>query len=154
MHVEIAQRTLQLRTPIETSYGPVASRSLFELVIEGADGVPGRGECAPLEPYDGVSLDRARAALDAYRAVLSEGDGLDGGELLEACRNADDLPQAIAAVDLALWDRAGRRAGMPVAGMLADTAATEVAGERDDRRLRPGGRGGAAPLRWRQASGA
>ena len=75
----------------------------------------GRGEAAPLEPYDGVSADRARAALEAYRAVLEDGDGLDGGELLDACRAADDLPQALAAVDLALWDRAGRRAGRPVA---------------------------------------
>ncbi len=127
MRVAISQRTLRMRAPIETSYGLVSERSLFELVIEGADGVQGRGECAPLQPYDGVSLHRARAALEAYRAVLSDGDGLDGGELLDACRAADDLPQAIAAVDLALWDRAGRRAGMAVAQMLADTAATEVA---------------------------
>lgn len=127
MRVEIAERTYRLRTPIATSYGKVASRTVFELVIEGSDGVAGRGECAPLEPYDGVSLDRARAALDAYRAVLSDGDGLDGGELLEACRRADDLPQAMAAVDLALWDRAGRRAGMPVAAMLADTSSASVA---------------------------
>jgi L-alanine-DL-glutamate epimerase-like enolase superfamily enzyme len=127
MHVAISQRTLRLRAPIETSYGPIASRVLFELVIEGADGVQGRGECAPLQPYDGVSPDRARAALEAYRGVLSEGDGLDGGELLDACRAADDLPQALAAVDLALWDRAGRRAGMPVAAMLVDTATEAVA---------------------------
>src|SRR4051794_25098708 len=99
-----------MRAPIETSYGPVASRTVFELVVEGADGVAGRGECAPLEPYDGVSCARARAALSAYRAVLADGDGLDGGELLDACRAADELPQALAAVDLALWDRAGRRA--------------------------------------------
>ena len=117
MRVAITQRTLRLRTPIATSYGRGASSAtLFELVIEGADGVPGRGEAAPLEAYDGVSTQRARAALEAYRAVLEDGDGLDGGELLDACRAADDLPQALAAVDLALWDRAGRRAGVPVVG--------------------------------------
>jgi L-alanine-DL-glutamate epimerase-like enolase superfamily enzyme len=127
VRVAISQRTLRLRTPIETSYGPVASRALLELVIEGADGVQGRGECAPLEPYDGVSVDRARAALDAYRPVLCDGDGLDGGELLDACRAADDLPQALAAVDLALWDRAGRRAGVPVATLLAGSASPDVA---------------------------
>ncbi len=127
MRVAISQRTFRMRSPIVTSYGPVAARALFELEIEGADGVPGRGECAPLAPYDGVSLDRARAALEAYRVVLSDGDGLDGGELLDACRAADDLPQALAAVDLALWDRAGRRAGLPVAALLAETASAEVA---------------------------
>jgi L-alanine-DL-glutamate epimerase-like enolase superfamily enzyme len=127
LRVAISQRTFRMRTPIETSYGPVTERSLFELAIEGPDGVQARGECAPLEAYDGVSLDRARAALEAYRAVLEDGDGLDGGELLDACRAADDLPQALAAVDLALWDRAGRRAGLPVAALLAGTAAREVA---------------------------
>jgi L-alanine-DL-glutamate epimerase-like enolase superfamily enzyme len=127
VRVAISQHTFRMRTPIATSFGEVSSRSLFELEIEGADGVPGRGECAPLQAYDGVSLDRARAALEAYRAVLSDGDGLDGGELLDACRAADDLPQALAAVDLALWDRAGRRAGMAVAALLAETASAEVA---------------------------
>ncbi len=127
MRVEISQRTFRMRTPIEASYGAVTERSLFELAIEGSDGVKGRGECAPLEAYDGVSLHRARAALDAYQAVLEDGDGLDGGELLDACRAADDLPQALAAVDLALWDCAGRRADLPVAALLAETAAEEVA---------------------------
>ena len=127
MRVAIEQRTLRLRTPLQTSYGPpLAVRELLELEIEGADGVPGRGEAAPLEPYDGVSLERARAALEAYRPLLQDGDGLDGGELLDACRAADDLPQALAAVDLALWDRAGRRAGVPVVALLSDAALEEV----------------------------
>ena len=127
MRVEISQRTFRMRTPIATSYGALTERSLFELAIEGSDGAEGRGECAPLEAYDGVSLHRARAALEAYKAVLEGGDGLDGGELLDACRAADDLPQALAAVDLALWDRAGRRADLPVAALLAETASEEVA---------------------------
>jgi len=127
MRVAIEERVLRLRTPLRTSYGTLRERTLYELVIEGADGVSGRGESAPLEPYDGVSDERARAALEAYRAVLEDGDGLDGGELLDACRAADDLPQALAAVDLALWDRAGRRAGLPVAALLTDSALEHVA---------------------------
>jgi len=127
MRVAITHRTLRFAAPIETSYGVVADRPLLELVIEGADGVPGRGECAPLEPYDGVSLERARAALDVYEPILADGDGLDGGELLDACRAADDLPQALAAVDLALWDRAGRREGKPVAALLAASPSAAVA---------------------------
>jgi L-Ala-D/L-Glu epimerase len=128
VRVAIEQRTLRLRRPLVTAYGPpLRSRELFELVVEGADGVPGRGEAAPLEPYDGVSTRRARAALEAYRALLEAGDELDGGELLDACRAADDLPQALAAVDLALWDRAGRRAGVPVAALLADAPLEHVA---------------------------
>ncbi len=120
MRVTIEHRTLRLRAPLQTSYGDLAERELLELTIEGADGVVGRGEAAPLEPYDGVSTARARAALDAYRPLLEGGDALAGGELLDACRAVDDLPQALAAVDMALWDRAGRRAGRPVAALLAD----------------------------------
>ncbi len=127
MRVAIEQRTLRLRAPLATSYGPpLSSRDLFELVIEGADGIEGRGECAPLEPYDGVSYERARGALESYRAVLEGADELDGGELLDACRAADELPQALAAVDMALWDRAGQRAGLPVSALLADASLTQI----------------------------
>ena len=127
MRVTITQRTLRFATPLLTSYGPLAERELFELRIEGSDGVAGRGEAAPLEPYDGVSPDRARAALESYRAVLEDGDEREGGELLDGCRAADDLPQALAAVDLALWDRAGRRTGRPVAELLSDDPLRAVA---------------------------
>lgn len=120
MRVTIAERSLRFRAPLRTSYGDLAERALLELTIAGADGIVGRGEAAPLEAYDGVSTARARAALDAYRPLLESGDALGGGELLDACRAADDLPQALAAVDMALWDRAGRRAGRPVAALLSE----------------------------------
>jgi L-alanine-DL-glutamate epimerase-like enolase superfamily enzyme len=127
MRVTITQRTLRFAAPLVTSYGALAERELLELSIEGADGVCGRGEAAPLEPYDGVGTARARAALESYRSVLEDGDERQGGELLDACRAADDLPQALAAVDLALWDRAGRRAGRPVAKLLSDDPLAAVA---------------------------
>jgi L-alanine-DL-glutamate epimerase-like enolase superfamily enzyme len=120
VRVTITQRTLQFATPLRTAYGQLTERELLELHIEGADGVAGRGEAAPLEPYDGVSTDRARAALEAYRPLLEDGDAREGVGLLDACRAADDLPQALAAVDLALWDRAGRHAGRPIAALLTD----------------------------------
>jgi len=120
VRLTIQRRTLRFRRPLRTSYGDLVEREIFELALEGADGVVGRGEAAPLEPYDGVSTERARAALEAYRPVLAAGDALQGGELLDACRAADDLPQALAAVDMALWDRAGRRAGRPVAELLTE----------------------------------
>ena len=120
MKVEIRHRALRFRAPLRTSYGELAQRELFELEIEDSDGIPGRGEAAPLEPYDGVSSAHVEAALNAYRDVLSTGDGLPGGELLDACRSAVDTPQALAAVDMALWDRAAKRAGRPVAALLSD----------------------------------
>ena len=127
MRVTIAARTLRFRSPLRAAYGVIDERGIYELEIEGDDGVRGRGEAAPLEPYDGVSPARARAALEAYRRVIEDCDeDQPGGELLDACRAADDLPQALAAVDIALWDRAGRRAGRPVARLLTDDVLDEV----------------------------
>jgi L-alanine-DL-glutamate epimerase-like enolase superfamily enzyme len=56
-----------------------------------------------------------------------QSDGATGAQLLDACRRVCDEPVALAAVDLALWDRAGRRAGRPVAELLTDAPASEVA---------------------------
>ena len=126
MRITIQPRTVRFSAPLRTSYGELIERELLELTLEGADGIPGRGEAAPLEPYDGVSTARAWAALDAYRPLLEAGDALGGGELLDACRVVDDLPHALAAVDMALWDRAGRRAGRPVAALLSDAVLERV----------------------------
>lgn len=127
MKAAIEHCALRFRSPLRTAYGELTERELLELRIEDGDGVCGRGEAAPLEPYDGVSLTRAEAALHAYRAVLAAGEGLPAGELLAACRSAADVPQALAAVDTALWDMAAQREGRPVAALLADDALDVVA---------------------------
>ena len=126
MRVELRRSVLRFAEPITTSYGELRTRELLLLTLTGADGVRGRGEAAPLEPYDGVPLEHVHAALEAYRPLLISGDGSSGGELLEACRTRADLPQALAAVDVALWDLAGRRAGRPVCELLADDPAEEI----------------------------
>jgi len=126
LNVSIKHRVLRFREPIVTSYGTLVERELLELRIEDADGVWGTGEAAPLEPYDGVSLARVRAGLEACAQVLAEDEDLPSGDLLDACRAVAGVPQALAAVDMALWDRAGRRAGRPVAELLSDSALQTV----------------------------
>jgi L-Ala-D/L-Glu epimerase len=129
MRMHVTERALRLRRPLETAYGTVRERELLTVALTDADGVTGWGEAAPLEPYDGVSTERVRAALEAYRPVLMQAGGpqpAPGAQLIEACRRVEDLPVALAAIDLALWDRAGRRAGRPVAALLTDDPATEV----------------------------
>ena len=118
---------LRLRAPLATAWGELAERELVRvrLGFGGADW--GEGEAAPLEPYDGVPLGAVLAALDAYGAVLAGAGPDDGHEaLLAACRAERPLPHALAAVDLALWDRAGRRAGLPVASLLAERTPAAV----------------------------
>jgi L-alanine-DL-glutamate epimerase-like enolase superfamily enzyme len=124
--LEVERRTLRLRRPLVTSYGELLERELLVVALTGEDGVVGYGEAAPLEAYDGVSLKRTQAALEAYAGVLTAARGLNGAELVDACRRVDDLPAALAAIDLALWDRGGRISGKPIAALITDDPATEV----------------------------
>ena len=116
MRAELHETTVGLRVPLRTANGELRERSLLLLELD-----EGWGEAAPLEPYDGISVERCRAALEAYIPILRDADpAAPGVRLVDACRQADPLPQALAAVDLALWDRAGRHAGRPVCELLTD----------------------------------
>jgi L-Ala-D/L-Glu epimerase len=110
--------TVRFRTPFVSASGAAEVRELLLVRIEDSEGWVGLGEAAPLEPYDGVRLDDCRAALEDCRSVLAASDGSDRGELLRQCTRAAVLPQAVAAVDLALWDLAGRRDGEPAWHLL------------------------------------
>jgi L-alanine-DL-glutamate epimerase-like enolase superfamily enzyme len=127
MRLSIQRRRLRLRQPLDSSYGAVSERELLAVVLTDDDGADGYGEAAPLQPYDGISIARVEQALERYRPVLERSSGLNGAEIVDACRRTDDLPEAFAAIDLALWDRAGRRSGRPIASLLTDTPTTRVA---------------------------
>jgi L-alanine-DL-glutamate epimerase-like enolase superfamily enzyme len=115
--------TMNFLRPVVASWGTLARREVVRVELEADDGLIGLGEAAPLELYDGVPLAVVRAALDAYAALAGECAEL---ELLEACRAERDLPQALAAVDLALWDLAGKRAGRPVSELISVEAARSI----------------------------
>jgi L-alanine-DL-glutamate epimerase-like enolase superfamily enzyme len=124
--LEFARRSLRLKRALQTSYGELTERELLAVSLTDEDGVRGHGEAAPLEPYDGVSIERAEEALERYVPILAESHGLNGAQLIDACRAVDDLPQALAAIDLALWDRGGRIGGKPIAALLTDDPASTV----------------------------
>ncbi len=126
MDVSIERQTLRLSQPFSTSYGTVSEREILCVTLTDADGVSGLGEAAPLPAYDGVSAERALLALERQAQALRERSEGSGSTLLDACRAADPLPQALAAIDLALWDLAGRREGKPVASLLVDDPAPAV----------------------------
>jgi len=119
---------LPLPAPVTTAWGTLCERELVRVRLRFGAGDSGEGEAAPLEPYDGVPLAAVLAALDAYAEVVARfGPEDDAAALLEACAAERPLPQALAAIDLALWDRAGRRAGRPVAALLGGDAAEPIA---------------------------
>jgi L-alanine-DL-glutamate epimerase-like enolase superfamily enzyme len=116
--VRITVERLRLRAAFAAAYGEVAERPLILLTLEDENGMAGFGEAAPLEPYDGVSADDVRAELEACVLALRDSDGTDHASLMASCADLVALPQALAAIDLALWDLAGRRAGEPVWRLL------------------------------------
>jgi len=118
----------RLRAPFVSSTGAVEARELLLLRLEDASGRVAFGEAAPLESYDGVSVADCRAALEDCRPILADSDAEDREELLKRCERVAVLPQALAAVDLALWDLCAQRAGQPVWRLLGATppAAVEV----------------------------
>jgi len=124
---ELSRRTLRLRSPVHTSFGTTTERELLLLALTDERGVRGVGEAAPHEPYDGVPFERVERALERYRPLLEcAPGGADPAQLLQGCRAIDDLPAALAAVDIALWDHAGRRAGRPLAELLCERPAPTV----------------------------
>jgi L-Ala-D/L-Glu epimerase len=107
-----------LRAPFVTGWGQIDHRELIVLTLEDAMGRLGFGEAAPLEAYDGVSFDDVRGALEDCRATLNRAGVLDRAELLAQCAELTVVSHALAAIDVALWDLAGRRAGQPVWQLL------------------------------------
>lgn len=131
MRLQVERRSLRLAKPMLTSYGQLRDREIALVTMTDADGLQSHGEAAPLHAYDGVGIERVMEALRRYQDVAAAEENdlsspQEAVKLLEACRQADPLPQALAAIDLALWDRAGRRAGKPIAELLTDEPSSTV----------------------------
>lgn len=102
MRLEYDTLQARLRAPLVSAHGPTSVRPLVRVRLIECDGSFGEGEAAPLASYDGVTVDQVVRALEAWEP---------GGAL-------PALPQAAAALDLALWDLRGKRAGEPVWRLL------------------------------------
>jgi L-alanine-DL-glutamate epimerase-like enolase superfamily enzyme len=128
VNVDVSVFRGALRALFVASHGRTAERDLVLLTVTSADGTAGHGEAAPLESYDGVRTADVLAALEDCRPLLGEWDGdpATRAELLAACRSRAVLPHAVAAIDLALWDHSGRRAGAPVWKLLDAASAPPV----------------------------
>ncbi|MET0761793.1 MAG: enolase C-terminal domain-like protein, partial [Thermoleophilaceae bacterium] len=59
----VLRLSIPLKRPFVTAGGVVTARELVLLRVQASDGNVGFGEAAPFEPYDGVPLERAVAAL-------------------------------------------------------------------------------------------
>jgi len=111
---------------LHTSFGEISERTLFIVALSDGDGRCGYGEAAPLEAYDGIPVREVESALLDYARMLERLGPTNAAQLIEACRRERPLPAALAAIDMALWDLAGRREGRPVAELLVDHPAESV----------------------------
>jgi o-succinylbenzoate synthase len=124
----VAPVTARLRSPLVAGHGTVTERRLLLVSLQAADGRIGYGEAAPLESYDAVSTDAVVEALDSCRPVLNTYvDAAPIADVLARCAEATVIPQALAAIDLALWDLAGHRTHEPAWRLLGADAALPVA---------------------------
>ena len=119
MKADLERISLPLSEPLVGASETIEERRLMLVCLEAEHGLVGWGEAAPLEPFDGVSDEQCLAALELQIAALRAAPaGASGAELLDSARRADPLPQALAAIDTALWDLAGQREGSPLASLL------------------------------------
>ncbi len=126
--LEIREQVVGLRSPLLASWGVLDRRTLFLVELHGGDGPVGRGEAAPLQAYDGISDEACRAALRALAVELAEINEAEPGHvILDRLTGVTPVQQALAAVDLAMWDRGAQRAGSAVAPLLASDALDSIA---------------------------
>jgi L-Ala-D/L-Glu epimerase len=108
----------RLRAPFVSASGSLRDRGLVLFRLQDAEGHVGVGEAAPLPDYHGVNVEDVLEALESCRAMLTAADpSASPREVLAEWSGLAPRP-ALAAVDIALWDLQGRRAGLPLWRLL------------------------------------
>jgi L-alanine-DL-glutamate epimerase-like enolase superfamily enzyme len=119
VRARVEQVALPLREPFRAAWGALEVRDVLLLRLRDEDGIEGVGEAAPLEPYDGVSLEGCRAGLERAALALERGAGST------AAREAGSSP-GMAAVDVALLDLRARQERVPVWALFASDPQPEI----------------------------
>ena len=125
-----------LRVPVQTSFGTMRDRPCLLVRVEDVDGAHGWGEVWCNWPACGAEH-RAALLVDDL-AELTLGATFDDPPALFAHLTANTevkalqtgeagpYAQAIAGLDIAAWDLCGRRAGKPIAALLASSFRQEI----------------------------
>jgi o-succinylbenzoate synthase len=110
---------LRFARPVRTARGDFAERESVLLELRDAEGVRGFGEAAPWPGFGTETVQQAHASLIAAEALLCGAAMEPGAWTPELDTHLRDAPAARAAVQGALCDLAARRAGFPLADLLA-----------------------------------
>ena len=126
--VDVIPYALRFREPYVTARGRLEER---ELVLLGAhtEAAQGLGEAAPLSLRGGPQAGAIARDLDERCRPLLEGAELDPQDwtaIAERCERSGISRQALAAVELALLDLAGKLSGVPAWRLLGAESARPV----------------------------
>lgn len=116
----------RLKEPFVAAWGTVSERELVLVRVVDGHGDAGWGEAAPLAGYDGSSLEDVIGGLERCASILASAGNTDRREALAGCFSCAPPPQALSAIDLALWDLEGRRLGVPVWKLLGPEVRSEL----------------------------
>ncbi len=130
VRIEAIPIALPFRERYRTAAGELDRREMVLLRLHADGGQVGLGEAVPLSLRGGPSLDRVRADLAACEPIVAGASAAPStfgapGEargwihgLLSRCRAQGMGAQALAALDIALHDLAGRISGLPLWQLL------------------------------------
>ncbi|MFN2611771.1 MAG: mandelate racemase/muconate lactonizing enzyme family protein, partial [Solirubrobacterales bacterium] len=115
--LELVPYSLRFRELYATARGQLSDRQLLLVRIGDESGTAGLGEAAPLALRGGPGVEKIARELRESCWPLLEGREIEAGAIgrtLAACRARGASLQALAALDIALHDLAGKLAGKPV----------------------------------------
>jgi len=120
------QRLLPIGAISYGASGSWAGRSV--LVAISAEGLTGWGEIRPVNPFVGETATSVYGAIrDFYAPLLIGQNALEIERLLESLeRKLPQNPSAMAAIDIALHDLAGKALGVPVHMLLGGACRSEI----------------------------
>lgn len=114
MQIQIQRFTVHKRVPLTISRGTTAQTQNVWLQLE-QDGIVGWGEASPFSVSEPAqSTERIVTELQALIPLLEPYSPLERQQIEQMCRQHVQLSAAWAAVDLALHDWLGKRAGLPL----------------------------------------
>lgn len=124
--IELSPVEWRMRGALAEIRPALAVRSGVRVRLSDTDGCRGLGEALPLPSAGTEPLEPCREALE-YASRRLEGASGELGELLAtAAELCISSPAALCALDTALHDLEGRRRGLPVARLLAETPLHEL----------------------------
>lgn len=112
---------LPFKEPYVTAKGRLEARRLILVEIQTNDGLSGYGETGPMSLRGGAGADEIAESIESGCARVIAGESPTAGEIpriVDRLLRAGVGPQALAGVDIALWDLAGKQAEVPVWKLL------------------------------------